>query len=272
MLSFGRTDLAIELQSQIKEKCKGIKQKDNEYCEGNIKENIIYVKDEEAEKQLGKKRGIYITIENGNREDNHVLKMVTALLHERLKWMIGDCKKILVIGLGNRYVTPDALGPFTVDKLFITRHLIKEGIIDNKINLCAISPGVMGQTGIDSGIILKQICEYIKPDAVLAIDALAARDVHRLNNTIQLCDTGITPGSGVGNDRIEISYDTLKTKVIAIGIPTVISVHAIINGIVGEDVELSEEFNDFFVTPKNIDEEVRKMSCVISDAINMFLV
>lgn len=280
MSGYGRTDLAIELKDQLLNnnqdvKYEGIKHKINYYENKRIKESIILVKDEYAEKDFGKKRGVYITLEVKELEnfDNNIERPLTALLHERLKKLVDNSRKIFVIGLGNRNVTSDALGPMTVDNICVTSHLLNKDIIDRDISISALTPGVMAQTGMDTGMILKQICEHIKPDIVIAIDALAARAPERLTTTIQLCDTGIAPGSGIGNNRIEINEDTLGVKVIAIGVPTVISVQAIIGGIIKSDYGKSNDiYNEMYVTPKNIDEATKKMSLIISEAINMFLV
>lgn len=280
MSGYGRTDLAIELKDQLlnnnqEVEYEGIKHKINYYENKRIKESIILVKDEQAEKDFGKKKGVYITLEARELSnlDNNIERPLTVLLHERLKKLVANSRKIFVIGLGNRNVTSDALGPLTVDNICVTSHLLNEGILDNKISISALSPGVMAQTGMDTGVILKQICEHIMPDIVIAIDALAAREPERLNTTIQLCDTGIAPGSGVGNNRLEINENTLGIKVIAIGVPTVISIQSIISGIVSEDINCEKEiYNEMYVTPKNIDETVQKMSVIISEAINMFLV
>ena len=203
-----------------------------------------------------------------------------------------------------------------VDNLYITRHLIGEGLIKEDKELSALVPGVMAQTGIETSVIIKSVCDRIKPDIVIAIDALAAREPERLNSTIQICDTGINPGAGVGNNRARLDKKTLGVKVIAIGVPTVISVAAIVYQSVEGMVEILKDDNDFskninsenkiikrqdegfegrlerfsdeekyeiacnllepdlaamFVTPKNIDEAVKKVSYTISEAINGFL-
>ncbi len=294
-----RTDLAVELQEEISEKSllQGVEIFTRYSKDKKIKETKIDVIDEQGAKILGKPIGTYITLESGelrgNDEDIH--KPMVDMLHKNLKELIKENDKILVIGLGNREVTPDALGPYVVDNLYITRHLLSEGIIENAREISAISPGVMAQTGIETGIILKALCKEIKPDIIIAVDALAAREPSRLNSTIQLCDTGISPGAGVGNNRIQLNEETLGVKVIAIGVPTVISVPAIINQAIDNMLEvfsengsnLAERLTDeekytiasqliepdlatMFVTPKNIDEAVKRISYTISEAINNF--
>lgn len=294
-----RTDLAVEIQEEISEKSllQGVEIFTRYSKDRKIKETKIDVIDEQGAKILGKPIGTYITLEScelrGSDEDIH--KPLVDMLHKNLKELIKENDKILVIGLGNREVTPDALGPYVVDNLYITRHLLSEGIIENAREISAISPGVMAQTGIETGVILKALCKEVKPDIIIAVDALAAREPSRLNSTIQLCDTGISPGAGVGNNRIKLNEETLGVKVIAIGVPTVISVPAIINQAIdnmlevfsenGSNLEekLSEEekytiasqliepdLATMFVTPKNIDEAVKRISYTISEAINNF--
>ncbi len=294
-----RTDLALELNEDIEDNSSdnGIEISSDSRCNGKIRETIINITNNKGELLIGKPKGVYITIEGDelSDEDEDIHKQFSQALKDNLKMLIGDSKKILVIGLGNRQITPDALGPFVVDNLYITRHLLKEKIIFEALELSAISPGVLAQTGIETKEILSAICDKVKPDIVIAIDALAAREPSRLGKTIQICDTGISPGSGVGNDRVKIDYDSLGVKVIAIGVPTVISVPAIVNqaldGLLeffiskpgGDKIELSDgeknsllcsfledDLVSMFVTPKNVDEAVKRVSYTISEAINSF--
>lgn len=299
MKRYIRTDLALELKDDIEEDMSdGVLIYTNYRDESDIKETIIEVTNKKGERLLGKPVGKYITLESNRLrgEDEGVHEPFVNALHEHLADMIDEARKILVIGLGNRAVTPDSLGPCVVDNLYITRHLISEGLVKNVMEISAISPGVMAQTGIETQLILKSLCREIKPDVVIAIDALAAREPSRLNATIQICDTGISPGAGVGNNRGKLNKETLGVKVIAIGVPTVISVPAIVNqsieGMVNafidnkdknyemsltdeEKYELACELVDpelasMFVTPKNIDEAVKRVSYTISEAINSF--
>lgn len=296
---FIRTDLAVELKEDLdKEDClDGVNL--SSYMENGVDVNKITVKNKAGAKLLGKPIGNYITLENKEllQADESIHEQFVQVLYNNLEDMIQDAKNILVVGLGNRDVTPDALGPYVVDNLFITRHLIQENLIKGTKILSAISPGVMAQTGVETLYILKGICKEVKPDVIIAIDALAAREPSRLNTTIQLCDTGISPGSGVGNHRLSINEETLGVKVIAIGVPTVISVTSIISeameAMVNElstkddkhyqmDFSESEKYDlvsrltspelaTMFVTPKNIDESVKRISYTISEAINSFI-
>ena len=319
MKRYIRTDLALELKEDLPEKgiIDGVKIFTRLYDE-DIKETIIEVANKNGELLLGKPVGTYVTIESKSlREgDESINKAFVKILHQNLAKMIKKAERILVIGLGNRAITPDSLGPLVVDNLYITRHLIGEGLIKEDKELSALVPGVMAQTGIETSVIIKSVCDRIKPDIVIAIDALAAREPERLNSTIQICDTGINPGAGVGNNRARLDKKTLGVKVIAIGVPTVISVPAIVYQSVEGMVEILKDDNDFskninsenkiikrqdegfegrlerfsdeekyeiacnllepdlaamFVTPKNIDEAVKKVSYTISEAINGFL-
>ena len=199
---------------------------------------------------------------------------------------------MLVVGLGNRQVTPDALGPYMIERLEITRHVIREfgtfAFGTNMRNMVsAIAPGVMGQTGMESFEIVKGITDMIQPDAVIVVDALAARNTKRLNRTIQITDTGIRPGSGVGNHRNEISKESLGIPVVSIGVPSVVSAEIIIcdtmeqfySGLESHEVyEFMQDLQDFispslrnmFVTPKDIDEAMVQLAGTIATGLNKF--
>lgn len=211
---------------------------------------------------------------------------------------------VLVVGLGNSQVTPDALGPEVVGNLLITRHIVKEygkyAMGEEEAHMVsAIVPGVMAQTGMETLEIMKGVVEEIKPDFVVAVDALAARNSKRLNRTIQITDTGINPGSGVGNHRNGITKDTLGVPVLAIGVPTVVDAATIVNdtmenliaaletsktlkgvGVVLQGYNATEKYelikelisphlNGMFVTPKDIDETIKRIGYTISEGLNI---
>jgi spore protease len=297
-----RTDLAIELRENIEdrdEEVEGIDIKTSVNKKDHIKTTIINVKNEKGARKLGKPKGTYITIECPDIKefDEGIHEPLCQELAGHIKELLGNAKSVLIVGLGNREVTPDSLGPLVADNIFVTRHLDIEQIALDKAPryiVSAICPGVMAQTGIETVEIIKGICSKINIDAVVVVDALAARNSSRLNSTLQLTDTGISPGSGVGNNRKAINEDNIKTKVIAIGVPTVISVPAILddsmdaiadafNQTYGKNImnELTEEqryelacnlvtpdMASMFVTPKNIDELIKRISFTISEAIN----
>jgi spore protease len=235
-----RTDLAVEAHEIAVEERLEQKSETHSHIEGVIIQDreidgikLSYVKvTEQGAKSIGKKSGIYLTIEaQGIREhDTELQRKVEKVFAKEFstflkKLNIPEDASCLVVGLGNEHVTPDALGPLTVENLLITRHLFHlqpESVADGFRSVSAIAPGVMGMTGIETSDIIRGIVEKAKPDFVIAIDALAARSLERVNATIQISDTGIHPGSGVGNKRKELSKETLGIPVIAIGVPTVV--------------------------------------------------
>lgn len=291
-----RTDLALEVRESFPEddvEIKGVVLTEDYDEKNNIRVSTVVIKDEKGAKAMQKPIGTYITIEapNIDKADESYCKPVSDEIAKHLKKLAGNLKReeILVVGLGNREVTPDALGPQVVDNLFITRHLIKEYGNDFKVknhlgSVSAISPGVMAQTGMETVEIIKGIIEETKPKLLIVIDALASRSVSRVNTTIQLTDTGISPGSGVGNNRKAINEESLGTKVIALGCPTVVDAATIVadtltnymqkSGFGEEDIDkfISEireqQIDNMFVTPKNIDESIKRISYTVSEALN----
>lgn len=294
----GRTDLAVEMKEDLQsdEPIKGVHVMTKNNGDTDIKEVRIVVENDEGAMNLGKPVGTYITLESEQlrQHDEGFHQPMMEVLSRHLKQFIGNKKRIMVAGLGNRDVTPDALGPFVIDNLYVTRHLLKEGIISKSVEISAIAPGVMAQTGMESLTILNALVKEIKPELLIVIDALAARESDRLNKTIQLADTGITPGSGVGNHRKAINEENVGVPVLAIGVPTVIAVPTIVNdamevmvAAIGKQAtkNVLKKFNEeeryqlacemvtpylenMFVTPKDIDEAVKRISYTISEAIN----
>lgn len=234
-----RTDLAIEAREMVLQQ--SVDQEENlSQIEGviikekdvdDIKISLVEVT-KQGEQQLGKKAGRYLTLEvQGIRQQNTDVqqKVQEVFAREFAHFMEGaGIKKTdscLVVGLGNWNVTPDALGPMVCENLLVTRHLFElqpENVEEGYRPVSALAPGVMGLTGIETSDIIFGVVEKTKPDFVIAIDALASRSIERVNSTIQISDTGIHPGSGVGNKRKELSKDTLGVPVIAIGVPTVV--------------------------------------------------
>ena len=291
-----RTDLAIELRESVADdrEMSGVRVKTLVNEDKSIKTTIISVTDKTGEKNLGKAMGQYITIECDKLKgyEETIQEPLMEEVTRRLGELVGNCRNILVVGLGNRQVTPDSIGPLVIDNLYVTRHL--ETPESPRMLMSAICPGVMAQTGIETVDIIRGICSEINIDAVVAVDALAARSSKRLNSTIQLTDTGISPGSGIGNNRKSLNSSTLGRKVIAVGVPTVIAVPSIIDDSLDEVADafnetygrkimkeftdrqryqiacnlLDEDMADMFVTPKNIDELVKRISYTISEAIN----
>lgn len=308
----GRTDLALEENERIKSesaKLKGVRAKEEYLKEDDIRITTVYIDTENAAKKMGKPKGIYITLESSamSMPEEGESRCVSEQLAKVLKELLPkgeETLSILVAGLGNRMVTPDALGPQAVEQLCITRHMLKEfGPYayenENTPQVSSIVPGVMGQTGMESLEIIKGVAEQIQPDVLIVIDALAARSTKRLGRTIQVTDTGINPGSGVGNHRNKITKETMGVPVIAIGIPTVVEAVTIVNdsmtGFLSalEESEqmkrlsdswnhlkeseqkqlirelLSPQLNNMFVTPKDIDASIKQMSFTIAEGLNM---
>ncbi|WWU63824.1 GPR endopeptidase [Clostridium baratii] len=281
MLNF-RTDLAIEAKEHY------AKEHKNEIDGVIVEEEIINdskvtkvkIESEEGAKKLGKPIGNYITIDIPEHTvyDGELMDDLSKAVGISLKDLVGlsEDKLVLVVGLGNRKVTPDALGPKVVDKIMITRHLkeVMPDTIDDSIRpVCAIAPGVLGITGIETGEVIKALVDKIKPDMVICIDALASRRIQRVNRTIQISDTGISPGAGVNNHRMRINEETLGIKVIAIGVPTVVDAATIANDsidlVIDELISQSEEGSDFYKMIKNIDKNEK--SALIKELLNPYV-
>lgn len=291
-----RTDLALEVRESFPEddvEIKGVVLTKEEVEDKDIMVTTLEIKDKHGEEAMGKPMGTYITIEapHLNEDDESYHRPLSNEIAKYVKKLAGglENKSVLIVGLGNREVTPDALGPQVVDNLFVTRHLIREFGEEFKEKhkmetVSAISPGVMGQTGMESGEILAGIISETKPDLVIAIDALAARSVQRLNTTVQITNTGINPGAGVGNNRKALNKDSLGVDVIALGVPTVVDALTIVSdhlenclskqGFSEKEIAIFiQETNDasmrsMFVTPKSIDESIKQISYTISEALN----
>lgn len=283
-----RTDLAVESQVLCKEKAKqestlpGIQTVIEEG--GGVSVTRVFVSDEVGAKMIGKPIGAYVTIESPDLEySTEIYENTCRIMAEEIKKMISlrSDSVILVVGLGNDNITPDALGPQAIDQLMVTHHLKKHMAdqLDEGIrSVCAIAPGVLGTTGMETVDIVKGVVEELKPDVVIAIDALASRSVERMGSTIQIANTGITPGAGVGNRRDGLNEQTLGVKVIAIGMPTVvdaatIAIDSIEKAGGGDDLkeEVYKQMGQMVVTPKNIDLLIEKASKTVANGINMAL-
>lgn len=307
-----RTDLADERNeiyrkaNKMESNIPGIETEEEPVNE-NIKVTRVKITNEEAQKAIGKPIGTYITIDVKNikiaREEE--IQKASEVLTKELKEMLGKHVQakddILVVGLGNIYVTPDALGPKVINEIDVTRHLIHylpQYVDENTRPVSAVSPGVLGTTGIETMEILKGIIDNIKPKLVIVIDSLASRSMERISSTIQLADTGIVPGAGVGNTRKELSEATLGIPVIALGIPTVVETAVVVNDCLDVFIsklqeeaksndylnQLKEEDNyeeikeslmpkelNFIVTPKEIDTLIENMKDIVARGINFAL-
>lgn len=312
-----RTDLALESQERLKKDHRQVKgvRLEEEKKDNGVVISTVFIDTENAAKAMGRPRGTYVTIEAPEmiEEDAGYHRDISVELAKILRQMVslhdqkvsddleeGMDVSVLIAGLGNREVTPDALGPKVVDHLFITRHIINEfghyAFSDEKTSrISGIVPGVMAQTGMECVEILRGIIKETEPDFIITVDALAARNVKRLNRTIQLTDTGITPGSGIGNHRNALNQESLGIPVISLGVPTVVNAATIVADAMNDLIEaetgsnadlknldeherqelarelLSPQLNGLFVTPKNIDDSIKQLSFLISEGLNIAL-
>lgn len=311
MINF-RTDLASERRdifkkaNNIENDIQGIESEKQEVNE-NLTIERVKITTEEGEKALGKPKGNYITIDVSNlkiAQEDEISKASEVLANELKKIVDLHTDKqgsTLVVGLGNIYVTPDSLGPKVINEIEVTRHVIKylpQYVEEGTREISAISPGVLGTTGIETVEILKGIVDNIHPKLVIVIDALASRSIERISSTIQISDTGIVPGAGIGNTRAEISQRTLNIPVIAIGIPTVVETAVLVNDCLDLFIEklqneaksndslnkIKEEDNyeeikealvpndyNLIVTPKEIDDLIENMKDIVAGGINSSL-
>lgn len=268
-----RTDLALEQKETQKGDPPGVESVQEK--DGEITVTRIRVKNDEGAKSLNKAIGDYITVEippidrhGGTFEDT------VTIISKELVSLLGDISgTVLVVGIGNTAITPDALGPKTALGILATRHISRElceqiGLPRLK-SVAVLSPGVLGQTGMELQEIVKGAVENIKPCAVIAVDALTARKVSRLGRTVQISNTGISPGSGVNNARKELSQTTLGVPVIAVGIPTVVDAATLIYDFCGYTVDTDNE--NMIVTPKEIDLMIDRAAELLSFSINTCL-
>ena len=281
-----KTDLACESELAHDADKSG-----TEYCEkeeNGFKVATLTVKNEVGESVTKKRRGEYITVfcdlicDIEGDKYSSLASLISEKIDKLIKSNIGaEPKCILVAGLGNREITADSIGPKTVDRLTVTRHLASHNkkLFDSfcKTPLCAVAPGVLGQTGIESAEMIGGVCERSSPDVVIAIDALAARSTSRLGATVQISDSGIFPGSGIGNRRSELSRKTLGIPVIAIGVPTVVNSSTLVYDAliraghkeIDKNLEkVLREGESFFVSPRQSDRISDKVSSLLADAIN----
>ncbi len=264
--------------------------------EHGIEQTTVVIRDGETAKQLGRPAGTYITLScrQSLSIDLSTREALSRQLARALSGMLPQhAAHVLVAGLGNRSVTPDALGPRTIDSILVTRHMgdcLPEDVRSRMRSVCAAAPGVLGVTGIETAEVIRGMTEHVKPDAVIAVDALAARNSSRICSTIQIADTGIAPGSGVGNHRQALTRETLGVPVIAIGVPMVVyaakiasdalSAFAEADGASADDearlsqfVErvVSERLGDLIVTPREVDALVSRMAGILAEGINLAL-
>lgn len=304
-----RTDLALEDQEKYEAdnvEIKGVRLR-KQHMGDDIVITTMSIDTENGAKAMGRPRGSYVTVEASSMDDDD--EEYHQLLEKKLAEIIQDLlpkqgvESVLVVGLGNRNVTSDSLGPKVADQIFITRHMMREFgptiFGEKQKQVSAIVPGVMAQTGMESSEIIRGVMEETKPDLVIAVDALAARNTKRLNRTIQVTNTGIHPGSGVGNHRNPLNEESLGVPVLAIGIPTVVDAATIVGDTMSELLHalsthqelhvlehsyhslgearqhelvrelLAPQLNTMYVTGKDIDASIERLSITIGNAINL---
>ena len=290
-----RTDLALEATERFKEEnveVHGVEVREKYDKEKDVRTTVVRITTENGAKTMGKPQGTYITIEAPDLsvpdEDYH--REISEEVAHHLKELIdfSQQQSVLVVGLGNQDITADSLGPRAVENIHMTRHVIREYGLKSCSHMkmhqiSGIVPGVMAQTGMETLEIVQGVVTETKPDVVIAIDALAARSTARLNRTIQITDTGISPGSGVGNHREGLNEENLSVRVIGIGVPTVVDAATIVHDSMANllDALEEEEQKEFleemispklytmFVTPKDVDETVKYLSFTISEGLNL---
>lgn len=312
-MQFKRTDLALEQTELCREEAQQDKGIDGVSVQEEDKDGIkitrVVIENETGSQALGKPVGTYVTLETEHLsyEDKEQYGAACTILKEEFSRLVtvDRTKPALIVGLGNRNITADALGPKAVEQMLVTRHLFEhmpDVVDENTASVCAIAPGVLGITGIETMEIVRGVVEHVKPGLVVVIDALAARKVERINTTVQLSDTGISPGSGVGNNRKELSKSTLGVDVIALGVPTVVdavtmanetlditlsairaqagesaAIFKLIDALAPEEKyaliqeALMPTIGEMVLTPKEVDLAMDKISKVVANGLNLAL-
>lgn len=285
-----RTDLALENTEKYKSdnvEIEGVIVKESYEEELDLTVTVVEIVDEHGEQMMRKPQGTYVTLESSYLliDNSEMHEKIAKVLCENLKKLLAhkSIKSVLVVGLGNREITPDALGPATVDHLYINRHLVQlKEDKESQIVLSSLAPGVMAQTGMETTEIVRGVVKETNPDVMLVVDALASRSMYRLNRTIQIANTGINPGSGVKNHRLGLNQDIMGIPVIAIGVPTVVDAAAIVydavNGLIDKEQSakvmeeiITQELHQLFVTTKDVDEAILMLGVLIAKAINLIL-
>lgn len=277
MIGMYRTDLALEAKelwetspdrASALQGVKGTETKVDGYTVSRV--DIL---DERGEKALGKKRGSYRTVDLSPYWEDRAgaFSAAAALLARQLRQLLPQEGSVFVAGLGNRGLTPDAIGPLAVEHLLITRHL--SGMLPGFRPLSAAAAGVLGTTGLESSEWVRSLAEHSEAKAVIVIDALAARSLDRLCTAVQISDTGIVPGSGIGNARMALDRESMGVPVIAVGVPTVVDALTLAADLLGEGAVFPENVENrgrsLFVTPKDVDSKVRQLGKLIGYGVNL---
>lgn len=271
-----RSDLALEQREALAASAAAGVHTDEKTVDG-VRVSTVRVLDDTGAQTIGKPVGTYVTLETaGAFKPSGTTETLQSLLSDSLSHMLPQTGPVLVVGLGNDAITPDALGPRTISHIFATRHIKKELAASLGLGslraVAAVAPGVLGRTGVETAELLRALTKQLSPAALLVIDALAARQLSRVGSTVQLTDSGISPGSGVGNRRAEISLRTLGVPVVAVGVPTVVDADTMardLTGLAPDEQHLAAQ--RMMVTPKEIDLLIDRAASLLSDAINRAL-
>lgn len=275
-----RTDLAMEAVQLLKQTDSGIKQHKKNV--GDLEITQVTIETDAAAQKLGKLKGKYITIELPAFTDNFQnIDDKIEVISKQIRYLLPSEGLIFVVGLGNEAITPDALGPKTIKSILATRHITGEIArstgLDALRSVAAIAPGVLGQTGIEVSEIIQSIIKKIEPAALIVVDALASMETSRLGTTIQICNTGISPGSGVGNARPGLNQESMGIPVIGIGVPTVVDAQTLARNLLNSDItRYSEKISQktaprgelMMVTPREIDLLIERSSKLLAMSIN----
>lgn len=279
-----RTDLALEAKELWQESASeqtmlpGVEARE-EQAEG-FAVDTVRILNRQGEQALGKPAGTYITLtlDGLKRREEDAFGRAARAIADQLRPLLGSLPEqapVLVAGLGNRAITPDAIGPLVHRHTMVTRHLVEQvpEHFGSFRPVASLSAGVLGTTGVESGTLIRAVCDAIRPACVIAVDALASRSLHRVCRTVQLADTGIIPGSGVGNHRKALNRETLGIPVIAVGVPTVVDGATLAMDLLGreEPPELAQGVENLMVTPRDIDAQVADLAKVVGFGINLAL-
>ena len=279
-----RTDLALEARELWQESAGQTTRLEGVEARQTRREGFavdtVKVLDQRGEQALGKPVGTYITLtlDGLQRREEDAFGRAARAIGGELRELLGDLPgdaPVLVVGLGNRAITPDAVGPKVHDHTMVTRHLVRQ--MPEQFGafrpVASLSTGVLGTTGMESGELIWSVCRQLQPACVVAVDALASRSLHRVCRTVQLADTGIVPGSGVGNHRQALDRTTLGIPVIAVGVPTVVDGATLAMDLLGQEEppKLAQGVENLMVTPRDIDSQVADLSKVVGFGINLAL-
>lgn len=272
-MAMQRTDLAAEAHALRGGALDGVRQEEESLCGFPV--TRVTVETPAGAAALGKPMGVYLTVELEGylRRESDSFARAAQALAQLLRPLVPPEGEVLTVGLGNRAITPDLVGPLAVEHTLVTRHLVRA--VPDRFGalrpVAALAPGVLAQTGAESGELIQAAAARLRPSCVIAVDALAARSAQRLCRTVQISDTGIVPGSGVGNHRMALNRETLGVPVIAVGVPTVVEASTLVMDLLGREDIAGLPGAGLFVTPRDIDRKAADLARVIGYGISLAL-